>query len=258
VNLVTASLDQIAKIPGAEVQNINVQSCDNPTFSATGENVIAANAPRPQECDRQGPAQCATGTGGVKAVETPTAAPAPGAGGVAAPGTAGADGAPAGGAPTPGAGGATGSTGGGGGGSTGAAGTGGAGTGGAGGTTTGGATGTVTDPVTGAVVDPSAVDPNVVCDPDTGIGCDVSEVVAEGGGGGGAVASSAAAVGAIVPTTLDQDSGWGGKQILILLVILFTLALVFIPAVAWRKMAQVPAPAGAQSQSTPAQERVSA
>jgi len=258
VNLVTASLDQIAKIPGAEVQNINVQSCDNPTFSATGENVIAANAPRPQECDRQGPAQCATGTGGVKAVETPTAAPAPGAGGVAAPGTPGLDSAPAGGAPTPGAGGAPGSTGGGGGGSTGGAGTGGAGS--TGGTTTGGATGTVTDPVTGAVVDPSAVDPNVVCDPDTGIGCDVSEAVAEGGGGGGggAVASSAAAVGAIVPTTLDQDSGWGGKQILILLVILFTLALVFVPAVAWRKMAQVPAPAGAQSQSTPAQERVSA
>ena len=260
VNLVTASLDQIAKIPGAEVQNINVQSCDNPTFSATGENVIAKNAPQPQECDRQGPAQCATGTGGVKAVETPTAAPAPGA--VAAPGTPGAAGTPAGQAPAPGAGGTTGSPSAGGAG-TGGAGTGGAGTGGAGstgGTSTGGATatGTVTDPVTGAVVDPSAVDPNVVCDPDTGIGCDVFVAIAEGGGGGGAVASSGAAVGAIVPTTLDQDSGWGGKQILILLVILFTLALVFVPAVAWRKMAQVPAPAGAQSQSTPAQERVSA
>jgi len=41
-------------------------------------------------------------------------------------------------------------------------------------------------------------------------------------------------------------------------VILFTLALVFIPAVAWRKMAQVPATAGVQSQSAAAQERVSA
>ena len=112
--------------------------------------------------------------------------------------------------------------------------------------------------MTGAVVDPSVVDPNATCDPDTGVGCDVSQAAAAGGGAGGAVASSAAAVGAIVPTTLDQDSGWGGKQILILLVILFTLALVFIPAVAWRKMAQVPATAGTQSQIAPAQERVSA
>ena len=93
VNLVTASFDQIAKIPGAEVQNINVQSCNNPTFSPSGENVLAANAPQPQECDRQGPAQCATGTGGVKAVETPTAPPAAGGGGgAAAPGDSGAAG----------------------------------------------------------------------------------------------------------------------------------------------------------------------
>ena len=42
VNLVTASFDQIAKIPGAEPQNINVQSCNNPTFSPSGENVLAA------------------------------------------------------------------------------------------------------------------------------------------------------------------------------------------------------------------------
>ena len=41
VNLVTASFDQIAKIPGAELQNINVQSCNNPTFSPSGENVLA-------------------------------------------------------------------------------------------------------------------------------------------------------------------------------------------------------------------------
>ncbi len=64
VNLVTASFDQIAKIPGAEVQDINVQSCDNPTFSPSGENLLAANAPQPQACDKQGPAQCSTGPGG--------------------------------------------------------------------------------------------------------------------------------------------------------------------------------------------------
>ena len=75
VNLVTASFDQIAKIPGAEVQNINVQSCNNPTFSPSGENLLAVNAPQPQECDRQGPAQCATGTGGVPDVPTPVDPP---------------------------------------------------------------------------------------------------------------------------------------------------------------------------------------
>lgn len=115
----------------------------------------------------------------------------------------------------------------------------------------------MTDPVTGAVTDASAVDSNVVCDPDTGIGCDVLVAVGDGDGGA-AVASGGAAVGAVVPTTLDQDSGWGGKQILILLVILFTLALVFVPALAWRKMAAAPATAGVQSQSAPARESVSA
>jgi len=238
INLVTASLDQIAKIPGAEVQDINVQSCNNPTFSASGENVLAAQAPQPQECDRQGPAQCATGTGGVKAVETPTAAPVAGSGAPAAGGGApaageAAPGTPAvGGAPAAGGGGAA--TGGGGGGSTGGAGTGGATTGG---TATGGATGAVIDPATGVVTDPSAIDPNVVCDPDTGIGCDTA-AAATAGVGGGAVATGGAVAGAIIPTTLDQESGWGSKQILILLVILFTLGLVFVPAYAWRKMSE--------------------
>ena len=36
INLVSASFDQIKKIPGAEVQNINVASCNNPTFSPDG------------------------------------------------------------------------------------------------------------------------------------------------------------------------------------------------------------------------------
>ena len=52
------------------------------------------------------------------------------------------------------------------------------------------------------------------------------------------MATGGAAVGAIVPTTLDQESGWGGKQILILLVILFTLGLVFVPAYAWRRLSE--------------------
>jgi hypothetical protein len=49
--------------------------------------------------------------------------------------------------------------------------------------------------------------------------------------------AAGAQVGAVIPTTMDQDSGWGAKQSLMLVVALFTLALVFIPAYAWRRMA---------------------
>jgi len=67
VNLVEAAFNQIAKIPGAVVQNINIQSCDNPTFnSAAGFNVnyLAQTAPYPPACDHEGPTQCVNGTGG--------------------------------------------------------------------------------------------------------------------------------------------------------------------------------------------------
>jgi ABC-type phosphate transport system substrate-binding protein len=70
INLVTASFDQIKRIPGAEVQSINVESCDNPTFSPDGRNLLAENAPFPSECDKVGVLQCTVGSGGVKDVET--------------------------------------------------------------------------------------------------------------------------------------------------------------------------------------------
>ncbi|MEQ1786052.1 MAG: phosphate ABC transporter substrate-binding protein PstS [Acidimicrobiales bacterium] len=73
INLVQASFDQIRKIPGVVVQDINISSCKNPTFSADGTNLLAKNAPQPPECDKRGAAQCATGTGGVRSVPTPTA-----------------------------------------------------------------------------------------------------------------------------------------------------------------------------------------
>jgi phosphate ABC transporter phosphate-binding protein len=66
INLVQAGLDQVRKIPGVTAQNIDIKKCHNPTFSATGENTLAKNAPPPAACDRQGPAQCTTGTGGAK------------------------------------------------------------------------------------------------------------------------------------------------------------------------------------------------
>jgi phosphate transport system substrate-binding protein len=64
VNLVQASFDQIKKIPGAVVENINITSCNNPTFSPSSPNLLADTAPMPQACDKQGTQQCSSGTGG--------------------------------------------------------------------------------------------------------------------------------------------------------------------------------------------------
>jgi phosphate transport system substrate-binding protein len=77
VNLVRASLDQIKKIPGVVVQDIDISKCKNPTFSPDGTNLLADTAPQPQACDKQGPNQCGNGTGGTKA-STPVKASASG------------------------------------------------------------------------------------------------------------------------------------------------------------------------------------
>ncbi len=81
INLVSAALEQIRRIPGVETQAVDVTKCNNPTFSPDGTNLLAKNAPFPQDCDKQGAAQCATGTGGQKATETPVNAAAAGGGG---------------------------------------------------------------------------------------------------------------------------------------------------------------------------------
>ena len=47
INLVQASFAQIAKIPGAQVQNINIQSCNNPTFTPSGAEPVGADRPVP-------------------------------------------------------------------------------------------------------------------------------------------------------------------------------------------------------------------
>lgn len=83
INLVQDSLVQIRKIPGVVVQEIDISKCKNPTFSPDGTNVLAASAPQPQACDKKGPTQCATGTGGTKAA-TPVKASAQAGGGTAA------------------------------------------------------------------------------------------------------------------------------------------------------------------------------
>jgi phosphate transport system substrate-binding protein len=79
INLVEASFAQIAKIPGADVESINIQSCNNPTFTPNGTNLLAATAPNPPACDKQGPTQCTNGTGGAASVSTPVSAGSPAA-----------------------------------------------------------------------------------------------------------------------------------------------------------------------------------
>lgn len=71
INLVEAGFQQVRKIPGVEVQSINVRGCNNPTLSSDGTNKLAAIAPYPPACDKQGATQCATGTGGAQQ-DTPT------------------------------------------------------------------------------------------------------------------------------------------------------------------------------------------
>ncbi len=70
INLVQAGLDQVLKIPGGDPKNVNIAKCNNPTFSSDGSNKLATTAQQPQACDKQGPSQCATGTGGASAVST--------------------------------------------------------------------------------------------------------------------------------------------------------------------------------------------
>jgi phosphate transport system substrate-binding protein len=249
VNLVEASFEQIRKIPGVQVQDIDITQCKNPTFSADGTNVLAQSAPQPQGCDKQGPTQCPNGTGGLSNVPTAvlasaTAPPAAG-GGAGTPAAGGGAGTPAagGGAGTPAAGGGAGTPAAGGGAGTPAAG-GGAGTpaagGGAGTPAAGGATtntvldasGAPVDAVTGAPVDPNAPGLGVVvfdpaaCDPDTG-------VCGDGTGQQTAGPSAGAAVGAITTTTLSKGSGWDASLALVLLIVILTVGVVLVPALAW-------------------------
>ncbi|MER7938235.1 MULTISPECIES: phosphate ABC transporter substrate-binding protein PstS [unclassified Streptomyces] len=66
INLVQAGFDQIRRIPGVKTQNINIKNCNNPTFTANGQNKLAQTAPYPAACDKKGAAPCTTGTGGTK------------------------------------------------------------------------------------------------------------------------------------------------------------------------------------------------
>ncbi|MFD2797073.1 phosphate ABC transporter substrate-binding protein PstS [Promicromonospora vindobonensis] len=79
INLVRAGQTQIQKIPGGDPVIKGINDCNNPTFSSDGTNQLANEAPYPPACDKKGPTQCTTGTGGSK--DTPTAPSGGGAGG---------------------------------------------------------------------------------------------------------------------------------------------------------------------------------
>ncbi len=64
INLVKAGLSQVKNIPGVDVQSIDIKKCNNPTFSSTGVNTLAKNAPQPAACDKKGATQCGTSASG--------------------------------------------------------------------------------------------------------------------------------------------------------------------------------------------------
>lgn len=214
INLVEASFDQIRKIPGVVVQDINISSCKNPTFSPDGTNLLAANAKMPEECDKQGATQCTTGTGGVKGVATAVSGGGGGGGATnagAAPAAGAQPGAPAAAGTTPSAAGGPAANQ--------ARVTGKAGAPGTGGTTGAPATTSGTSPA--------------VCDPDTG-GC--TEVALSLDGTSADSDAGAAGQAQASPTLLRASSGWSGTQTLMVLVLALTLLLVLAPAAAWRSL----------------------
>ena len=101
INLVEAGYAQLKKIPGAQVPTATqsiVQQCHNPTFSTNGTNTLAEHDPYPPACDKQGPVQCSTPTGGVAPHPGPSS---PGPGG-SSPGPGGSSPGPGGSSPGPG------------------------------------------------------------------------------------------------------------------------------------------------------------
>ena len=183
VNLVRASLEQIAKIPGVELQSVDISKCNNPTFSSDGTNLLAKKAPQPKACDKKGSLQCPNGTGGLKNV--PTAVKAGASGGDSSEGGTNSGGDSI-------VGGATGPE---------------------------GATDTGADPTTGDTVPGGTGDQGDGGTPE----------------GGSAVDGSAGAVpvGEVVTTTLKRQSAGLGIGLLTGLMI---LAVIFVPAFAWRRL----------------------
>jgi phosphate transport system substrate-binding protein len=234
VNLVQASFDQIKKIPGAVVENINITSCNNPTFSPTSPNLLADTAPQPQACDKQGPTQCSSGTGGASGTSTAVSSGSGGAGSSEASGSSSSSSSRSG--PT-GAGSARAGSGAAGTGRGATAAAGGARSAGSGGARSlGGAAGSVasnggtgTGSGTGGGSAASAA-----CDPSTG-GCSATNDQAQATSDGSASSGNQSA--AATPYTVAAAKGWTGTQTLMVLVAVLIMALVVAPGVAARWLA---------------------
>jgi hypothetical protein len=82
---VEAGLKQVRRIPGVAAQAVDIRKCNNPTFSASGENTLAKNAPQPQPCDKKGPTQCV----GARSTGAGTSTTGGGTGGASGGGTTG-------------------------------------------------------------------------------------------------------------------------------------------------------------------------
>jgi phosphate transport system substrate-binding protein len=229
VNLVQASFDQIKKIPGAVVQNVNIQSCNNPTFSPTSPNLLADTAPMPAACDKQGPTQCTGGSGGAPQATAPSGS------GAVAGGSATGNGSGA----RAGTGSATGRTGGR------------TTTTGRTGSTGGRAPGAGTARSSGAAAGAGAANggqaaagstgaPQSQCDPSSGNCASAGGAAATGSDSGSAAAggSDPAALAANTTTLLPAHKGWGTTQTLMVLVVLLLSALVVGPGLYARYLDQ--------------------
>lgn len=68
MNLVQAGSEVLKSIPGSE-GGVDFNACNNPTFKpgdSPSNNQLAATAPQPPACDKQGGTQCVEGTGGAQ------------------------------------------------------------------------------------------------------------------------------------------------------------------------------------------------
>jgi len=218
-NLVQDSFQQITRIPGVVVENVNVQSCNNPTFSTTSPNLLAQQAPQPQACDKQGATQCATGTAGDQNPTTLSGGSLSSATG-ASTSTGGRTSASSGSSSSPGAtSGAAGS------GATRSGSTRGSGATGSTGARTGTVSGRQTTASTIAGCDPSAGSCGATSDVTTGAGTVTDSPALQSSGSDGSATGLAAVA---TPTTLPAHSGWTGLT-LALLIALLTILLVLAP-----------------------------
>lgn len=244
-NLVQAGLDVVERLPGHDTASLDISKCSNPTFSSSGDNLLAKNAPFPSECDKRGSsAQCTDGTGGSK---TPT--PNNGGGGGTGGGGSGGGGSGGGGSGGRGSGGG-GSGGGGSGGGGDSADGGGSGTGGTGGgaggtggregggaaigTTPGATPGATAGASPGATVGGAGpgVGTNAI-DPDTGQPIGLQDGALDGDTGNAGTEQDVNAV----STALSGGTGNRFNGLLVTLAVLTLIGLVVGPPIAARRLA---------------------